>query len=188
MAAVPKFNEYGVDGGPAAKALTPKFDALRHRVHSQVGVQLPQFDAIGPLPCIWAVWMTSKISYNRDLGCFILGTAWLIVCLHLEAVPRNVLKRATWSLLIQQNGWEYNHYHEQIKCAVARAIALKGLGGVLFIFGSNLGAILLILHQLIATPILYDFYNYNAEDKEFINLFIQFTQLSFKARGVRVSI
>ncbi|KAE9585538.1 putative HR-like lesion-inducer [Lupinus albus] len=34
----------------------------------------------------------------------------------------------------------------------------------------------MILHQLIATPILYDFYNYNAEDKEFINLFIQFTQ------------
>ncbi|KAF1874005.1 hypothetical protein Lal_00041446 [Lupinus albus] len=31
-----------------------------------------------------------KKSYNRELGCFIPGTAWLIVCLHLEAVPRNV--------------------------------------------------------------------------------------------------
>ncbi|OIW11268.1 hypothetical protein TanjilG_28359 [Lupinus angustifolius] len=107
LSAYQQFNEYGVDGGPAAKALRPKFDAFRYRVHSQVGVQLPEID---------------------------------------------------------------------IKYAVAGAIALKGLGGVLFIFGTNLGAILLILHQLIATPILYDFYNYNSEDKEFIKLFIQFTQ------------
>ncbi|KAG2402574.1 S-adenosylmethionine synthase [Vigna angularis] len=33
-----------------------------------------------------------------------------------------------------------------------------------------------LLHQLIATPIHYDFYNYESEDKEFTQLFIKFTQ------------
>ena len=33
---------------------------------------------------------------HTHLGCFILGTSWLIVCLHnFLAVPRNVLKKAT---------------------------------------------------------------------------------------------
>jgi len=30
---------------------------------------------------------------------------------------------------------------------------------------------------MITTPILYDFYNYDSEDKEFIQLFIKFTQV-----------
>ena len=34
-----------------------------------------------------------------------------------------------------------------------------------------------LLHQLIATPIHYDFYNYESEDKEFTQLFIKFTQV-----------
>ncbi|KAL2323463.1 hypothetical protein Fmac_027842 [Flemingia macrophylla] len=94
LSAYQEFNEYGVDGGPEAKALRPKFDAFTHRT----------------------------------------------------------------------------------KILIAGAIALKGLGGVLFIFGSSFGALLLLLHQLIATPIHYDFYNYDSEDKEFTQLFIKFTQ------------
>ncbi|XP_028758336.1 uncharacterized protein LOC114735170 [Neltuma alba] len=107
LAAYQEFNEYGVDGGPAAKALRPKFDAFTHRVHSHAGFQLPEID---------------------------------------------------------------------IKYLVAGAIALKGIGGLLFIFGSTFGAVLLLLHQMIATPILYDFYNYDNEGKEFNQLFIKFTQ------------
>ncbi|RDX65152.1 hypothetical protein CR513_56216 [Mucuna pruriens] len=107
LSAYQEFNEFGVDGGPAAKALRPKFDAFTDRVHSQVGFQLPAIDT---------------------------------------------------------------------KILIAGAIALKGLGGVLFIFGSSFGAFLLLLHQLIATPIHYDFYNYDSEDKEFTQLFIKFTQ------------
>lgn len=63
-----------------------------------------------------------------------------------------------------------------MKHLVAATIALKGIGGIIFIFGSSLGAYLLLLHQLIATPILYDFYNYDSEEKEFAQLFIKFTQ------------
>ena len=107
LSAYQQFNEYGVDGGPATKALRPKFDAFTHRVHSQVGFQIPEIN---------------------------------------------------------------------LKFLIAGAIALKGLGGVLFIFGSSFGALLLLLHQLIATPIHYDFYNYDSEDKEFTQLFIKFTQ------------
>lgn len=64
----------------------------------------------------------------------------------------------------------------QIKHLVRAAIFLKGIGGILFIIGSSLGAYLLIMHQLIAIPILYDFYNYDSEEKEFNQLFIKFTQ------------
>ncbi|XP_062119528.1 uncharacterized protein LOC133833968 [Humulus lupulus] len=38
---------------------------------------------------------------------------------------------------------------------VVAAMAIKGLGGILFIFGSSTGAYLLLLHQMIATPLLY---------------------------------
>ncbi|KVI01856.1 HR-like lesion-inducer [Cynara cardunculus var. scolymus] len=65
------------------------------------------------------------------------------------------------------------HTGFQIKILVAGAIALKGIGSLLFIFGSTIGAFLL----LIATPILYDFYNYDVEKKEFSQLFIKFTQV-----------
>ncbi|KAG2713583.1 hypothetical protein I3843_04G174700 [Carya illinoinensis] len=98
LSAYQEFNEYGLDGGPAAKALGPKYDVFAKRVQSQV------------------------------------------------------------------------------KHLVTAAIALKGFGGILFIFGSSLGAFLLLLHQLIATTILYDFYNYDSEEKEFAQLFIKFTQ------------
>lgn len=39
-----RFNAYGVDGGPTAKALRPKFDAFAHQVHSKAGFQLPDID------------------------------------------------------------------------------------------------------------------------------------------------
>ncbi|XP_004493765.1 uncharacterized protein [Cicer arietinum] len=107
LSAYQEFNAYGVDGGPAAKAIRPKFDAFIQKVDSQDGLQLPEIDT---------------------------------------------------------------------KFLVAGAIALKGIGGILFILGSSFGAVLLLLHQLITTPILYDFYNYDSEDKEYIQLFIKFTQ------------
>ncbi|KAF3436174.1 hypothetical protein FNV43_RR23266 [Rhamnella rubrinervis] len=66
LSAYQELNEYGVDGGPAAMSLRPKFDVFMHRVRSHVGIQ--------------------------------------------------------------------------IKHLVATAIVVKGIGGVLFIFGSSLGA------------------------------------------------
>ena len=107
LSAWQEFNEYGIDGGPAAKALEPKFNIFSKHVSSQTGMQLPEIE---------------------------------------------------------------------VKYLVAAAIALKGLGSLLFIFGSSLGAYFLLLHQAIATPILYDFYNYDADKKEFGLIFTKFTQ------------
>ncbi|OMO95511.1 HR-like lesion-inducer [Corchorus olitorius] len=63
-----------------------------------------------------------------------------------------------------------------IKFLVIAAMAYKGVGGLLFIFGSTIGAYLLILQQFVITPILYDFYNYDIDKKEFGLLFTKFTQ------------
>lgn len=102
-----RFNEFGVDGGPAAKLLRPKFNAFSKHVATQTGFQLPPV----------------------EMQHLILG-----------------------------------------------AMVVKGLGSLLFVLGSSLGAYLLLLHQAIATPILYDFYNYDPEKKEFAQLFVKFTQ------------
>ncbi|KAL5722140.1 hypothetical protein ACHQM5_005697 [Ranunculus cassubicifolius] len=53
----------------------------------------------------------------------------------------------------------------ELKHLVAASIAFKGIGGLLFIFGSSLGAYLLLLHQIVASPIFYDIYN-NGIDKD----------------------
>ncbi|XP_039017742.1 uncharacterized protein LOC120148801 [Hibiscus syriacus] len=107
LSAWQEFNEFGVDGGPAAKALKPKFNVFSKTVTSHTGLEVPEFD---------------------------------------------------------------------IKYLVAAGVAFKSVGGLLFIFGSTMGAYLLALQQVIITPILYDFYNYDTEKKEFGLLFSKFSQ------------
>ncbi|KAL7220141.1 hypothetical protein ACSBR2_013075 [Camellia fascicularis] len=107
LSAWQEFNEFGVDGGLAAKSLRPKFNVFSNHVSVQTGLQVPDVE---------------------------------------------------------------------IKYLVAATIAMKAFGSILFIFGSSLGAYLLLLHQAIAAPILYDFYNYDVESKEFSTLFVKFTQ------------
>lgn len=107
LSAWQEFNDFGTNGGPAAKAFGQKFNVFSKHVSLHTRLQVPEFE---------------------------------------------------------------------LKVLVAAAIALKGVGGLLFIFGSTLGAYLLLLHQLISTPILHDFYNYNPESREFYQLFTKFTQ------------
>ncbi|XP_020574710.1 uncharacterized protein LOC110020805 [Phalaenopsis equestris] len=64
----------------------------------------------------------------------------------------------------------------EIKHIVAANIALKGIGGLLFILNSSLGASLLIIQLVLTVPILYDFYNYDIEKPEFAQLFVDFTR------------
>ncbi|GMP56052.1 hypothetical protein CsSME_00020670 [Camellia sinensis var. sinensis] len=77
LSAWQEFNEFGVDGGLAAKSLRPKFNVFSNHVSIQTGLQVPDVE---------------------------------------------------------------------------------------------------LLHQAIAAPILYDFYNYDVESKEFSTLFVKFTQ------------
>ncbi|KAK4258119.1 hypothetical protein QN277_007611 [Acacia crassicarpa] len=67
-----------------------------------------------------------------------------------------------------------------VQHVVAGIIVLKGLGGILFVFGSIFGAFLLLLHQAITVPLLYDFYNYKPNGPEYsllLNDFVQNTAL-----------
>ncbi|GMI70451.1 hypothetical protein like AT4G14420 [Hibiscus trionum] len=44
LSAWQEFNEFGVDGGPAAKALKPKFNVFSKSVTSHTGLEVPEFD------------------------------------------------------------------------------------------------------------------------------------------------
>lgn len=39
-----RFSEFGVDGGPAAKAFQPKFDQLSKHLHAHSGFQVPEIE------------------------------------------------------------------------------------------------------------------------------------------------
>ncbi|XP_021318348.1 uncharacterized protein LOC8085739 isoform X2 [Sorghum bicolor] len=66
--------------------------------------------------------------------------------------------------------------HIDIKTVIAATMFLKGFGGLLFIFSSSFGAFLLLIYLAFMTPIVYDFYNYEMESEQFVQLFFKFTQ------------
>jgi hypothetical protein len=39
-----RFNEFGTDGGPAAKALKPKFNSFTRNISAQLGVVVPHVE------------------------------------------------------------------------------------------------------------------------------------------------
>ncbi|KAG6764551.1 hypothetical protein POTOM_032025 [Populus tomentosa] len=59
---------------------------------------------------------------------------------------------------------------------VAGMIALKGLGGFLFVFSSPFGAYLLLIYLVFSSPILYDFYNYDRNESTHVILLNEFLQ------------
>ncbi|KAG8073469.1 hypothetical protein GUJ93_ZPchr0006g44774 [Zizania palustris] len=107
LSAYQEFSEFGSDGGPAAKALRPKYNIFTKNISAHLGVAVP---------------------------------------------------------------------HVELKHVIAATIGLKGLGGLLFILSSSFGAHLLLIYLAFITPIVYDFYNYDMEKSEFVQLFIKFTQ------------
>ncbi|KAK2972988.1 hypothetical protein RJ640_022045 [Escallonia rubra] len=101
------YNEFGVDGGSAAKEVAPKLVVVQRFITSKFGEGGPKIDV--------------------------------------------------------------RHF-------VAASIVLKGLGGILFVFGSSFGAYLLLYHLLYTTPLLCDFYNYSYGEPEFFALLNEFVQ------------
>ncbi|KAH7858701.1 hypothetical protein Vadar_026920 [Vaccinium darrowii] len=101
------FDEFGTDGGPAAKELSPKLAVVQRFLTSKLGEGVPKID----------------VSY-----------------------------------------------------VVAASVVLKGLGGALFVFGSSLGAYLLLYYLAYTTPLLYDFFNYKYGEPEFFALLQEFLQ------------
>ena len=107
LSAYQMFNDFGVDGGPAAKELVPKVAVAKQHISSRLGVQIPDIE---------------------------------------------------------------------VRHIAATTIFLKGVGGILFVFGNSFGAFLLLLHLVLTTPLLHDFYNYSPKDPEFVPLLTEFLQ------------
>ena len=63
-----------------------------------------------------------------------------------------------------------------VRQLIATIIFLKGVGGILFVFGSTFGSFLLLSHLALTTPILYDFYNYSPKRPEYSLLLNDFIQ------------
>ncbi|KAG2570495.1 hypothetical protein PVAP13_7KG005200 [Panicum virgatum] len=63
-----------------------------------------------------------------------------------------------------------------VKTVIAATMFLKGFGGLLFIFSSSFGAFLLLIYLAFITPVVYDFYNYEMESAQFVQLFFKFSQ------------
>ncbi|VFQ63355.1 unnamed protein product [Cuscuta campestris] len=63
-----------------------------------------------------------------------------------------------------------------VKHIVAASLVLKGVGGLVFVFGSPLGAYLLMCYLIYITPFLYDFYNYKFGESHFFPLLHDFLQ------------
>lgn len=105
LAAWQKINDFGTDGGAAAKSMEPKLALFKNHVTTLLGVQVPEFE---------------------------------------------------------------------LKHLLMVAIGLEGLGGILFIFGSTLGAYLLLIFLASVSPIMHDFYNYDMTKPEYVTEFIQF--------------
>lgn len=62
----------------------------------------------------------------------------------------------------------------EAKYLLMTAIGLEAVGGILFTFGSSLGAYLLLIFLASVTPIMHDFYNYDLASSDYAREFIQF--------------
>ncbi|XP_076890712.1 uncharacterized protein LOC143541906 [Bidens hawaiensis] len=101
------FNDFGTDGGPAAKELAPKIVFVQRFLASMIGDKMPKID---------------------------------------------------------------------VKHVVLGSMVLKGVGGILFIFGSTTGAHLLVYNLLLMTPLLHDFYHYEMDDPKFHTRLSEFVE------------
>jgi uncharacterized membrane protein YphA (DoxX/SURF4 family) len=61
------------------------------------------------------------------------------------------------------------------------AIVLEGVGGLLFILGSSLGAYLLLIFLAAVTPIIHDFYNYDLASPDYLHQFNSFLKVNIDA-------
>ncbi|KAK4355831.1 hypothetical protein RND71_024802 [Anisodus tanguticus] len=102
-----RFNDFGEDGGPAAKELAPKVAGFHEFVESKLWAGAPKID---------------------------------------------------------------------VRHVAAAFMALKGLGGLLFVFGSFTGAVLLMFYLIAATPLLHDFCHYNFGEPQYFVVLQEFLQ------------
>lgn len=64
--------------------------------------------------------------------------------------------------------------HVEPRYLLTAAIALEGLGGLLFTMGSSIGAYMLLIFLAAVTPVMHDFYRHEPTSQEFTQEFIHF--------------
>lgn len=106
-----RFDEFGTDGGPAAKELSPKLAVVQRFLTSKLGEGVPKID----------------VSLFFYFLCFLVSLVALFM-LRLASSVVNLIRT----------------FFIQVSYVVAASVVLKGLGGALFVFGSSLGAYLLV--------------------------------------------
>ncbi|KAM0926084.1 hypothetical protein ACQ4PT_003908 [Festuca glaucescens] len=66
--------------------------------------------------------------------------------------------------------------HVEIKSVIVATMYIRVFGGLMFILYSSVGAFLRLVYLVFITPVVYDFYHYEMESPQFVQLFTQFSQ------------
>lgn len=110
-----RFNEFGNDGGPAARQLRPKFNVFSKHVATHTGFQIPHIE-------VRRVFIYSQFIDETRL------------CTHSQ---RHIYMR--WHEFI-----DWGNCLFQMKHLILGAIIMKSLGSLLFVFSSSFGAVILV--------------------------------------------
>lgn len=62
----------------------------------------------------------------------------------------------------------------QLKYLLTTTMVVQGLGGILFLFGSSLGAYLMLIVMVGGTPLVNDFYSYDKASPEYARQLTEF--------------
>ncbi|KAL6648796.1 hypothetical protein ACP70R_013020 [Stipagrostis hirtigluma subsp. patula] len=164
LSAYQEFNEFGADGGPAAKALQPKFNVFVNNVSSHLGVAVPQIE----LKHVIAATIGLK-----GLGglLFILSSSFGAYLLS-NAGSRDAKRDP-------QNPTSSSFFRGTKRVPAKNELYAEFAGIPLASKWQDhmcSGGLIKLLHLAFVTPIVYDFYNYDTEKAEFAQLFGKFIE------------
>ncbi|KAG6783824.1 hypothetical protein POTOM_009498 [Populus tomentosa] len=132
-----KFNELWVAGGPAANALKPKFGLFASREQTHAGIQVPEIEvrisAIEKFERDWPFSLCHATHHMTNPGYKNMETL-------LGRTVGVILKKFEIKAVKRQLRYMY----AKIKHLSTAVIFLEGICGILVIFGSSLGAYLLV--------------------------------------------
>lgn len=154
-----RFNDFGVDGGPAAKELAPKLDLAKAHLSSRLGVTLPDIEVNVVITLLFSICVL-LITWGMD---FWRWDKSLLLFLHWKEPEAYSLLLETSSVLIfwlgfflfTHKGFEYCQLYDfKISIGLFQAFYL-----------------------VVFSPILYDFYNYGPQERHFSLLLTEFLQV-----------
>lgn len=159
-----RFSEFGSDGGPAATSLKPKFHVFSNHLSTLTGAKVPEFDV-----SIWFSQCQPRIFYD---------TLYWQCYLQIEYLVAGAIALKALGSLLFIFGSSFGAYLLVRKLNLLAYLTHFPFISLINSWTRVCSTVEQILHQTIVTPILYDFYNYDVEKKEFAQLFPKFTLVS----------